>query len=835
MDATDSFGYWVRRRRKALDMTQEDLAQRVGCAAVTLRKIEADERRPSLLMAQRLACCLAIPADDCQDFVDAALRERSVFRLSDPSAPALGRPPGNLPAPVTSAVGRSAEIASIVNCLSTQRVRLLTLTGPVGVGKTLLALEAGWRTLREFRDGVFLIKLEPVQDPALAPAVTATVLGVREARQRDVAQSVVDSLAGKQILLIFDNFEHLLPAASFLSRLLADCRDVQVLATSRARLHLYGEHEFVVAPLDLPDLSDPARAAESSSVRLFCDRARAVRADFHLTPSLTPVVVDICRKLDGLPLAIELAAARVRLFSLQELQQRLDRRLPLLSQRTADLPTRLQGLETAISWSYGLLSPADRILLVRLAVFVNGFSVPAAEAVCDLADAGVPEGIESLLDQSLLSLHAVEPRASDPSRSFCAHCPSRLVREAAESVSRFLMLETIREFALDRLRDRGELATMRQRHAEYYATWAEQAEAHLHGPDQVIWLAQLERELDNLRAALTWLLSDGQVLWAARMACALGAFWQRHGHYSEGRRWLQQVLGHLHPNVAPIDVRGRVLQVAATLAYRQGDWQTAGEWLAESLASFRSTGDLLGVAKVLFDLGWIAIDRGEWSEGIRLNLESLAIARAQENPRAIYQALTNLGWAQLSGGEKEAAETLFDEALAHAREIGHTKGIAVSLANLSWIALYRNDLPQTTSLAQESLRLCCMLGEQEVLAECLDLLSVVAARSNDPWRAARLGGAGKALWKALHITRSPADHSSVARDYAAAAMRGHLPEDVLVDAWHQGETMGLDAAVALALGCSAAPRPREATRWWLKPTGVGYTRTAQTRREVEGR
>jgi non-specific serine/threonine protein kinase len=260
-------------------------------------------------------------------------------------------------------------------------------------------------------------------------------------------------------------------------------------------------------------------------------------------------------------------------------------------------------------------------------------------------------------------------------------------------------------------------------------------------------------------------------------------------------------LERLSSEILPDTLRARTLQVAATLAYRQGDWHTAQQWLGESLALFRSEDDRLGVARVLFDLGWITIDRGNWAEGIRLNRESLALARAAADSHATYQALTNLGWAGLSGGEQDAAETLFGEALEHAQRIGHVKGVAVSLANLSWVALYHGDLARTTSLAQEGLRLCCLLGEQEILAECLDVLAIVAVGQGDACRGAQLGGAADAIWQALHITRSPADHLCTARQKAVASMRATLAPPAFDAAWDQGRAMGVDAAVALALGC----------------------------------
>lgn len=832
MDTTDSFGYWVRRRRKALDLTQEDLAQRVGCAVVTLRKIESDQRRPSAPMARRLAHCLALPDDERPAFVAAAVGERAPARLPSPGGSDVHRPASHLPAPVTSLVGRAEEIAAVIDALHREDVRLVTLTGPVGVGKTRLALEVGRRLAGTFRDGVCLVALSPVQDPALVPLATASALGVREARDADLTQSLLYFLAAREMLLIFDNLEHMLPAVPFLAELLAACPGLRLLTTSRARLHLYGEHEFVLATLSLPERDRPLELARADAVQLFCDRAQAARAGFQLTPSLTPVVAEICRRLDGLPLAIELAAARLRQLTPQELVERLDQPLPLLGQGSVGASSPRQGLHDALAWSYEMLSETERALLARLAVFVDGFNLAAAEAICagpagstlpvaagaTATGADVASGLDALLDQSLLM------RADGVSPGCFAAivcrgaCPLAAVLEAVEAESRYAMLGIIREFALEQLQARGELAAMQRRHADYYAAWAMRAEGHLEGPGQAVWLARLERDADNLCAALATLLAQGPLTGAAGMACALGLFWQRRGHYSEGRGWLEQVLAQIEaaPEAVSAPLRARVMQTAASLAYRQGDWQPAQHWLEESLAHYQAAADRSGMARVLFDQGWIAIDQGAWEQAARLNQASLTLARTTGDSSAVYRALTNLGWAQLSMGAWRAAAALFNEAYALAQRAGHVKGVAVSLVNQGWVTLHQGNMARAACLARHSLCICHLLGEREVLAECLEMLAAAAAAEGESGRALELGRAAGALWEALHVIRPPTQQAAECHRQARPIARRAAAE-AFGAARRQEEPMSLDAVVAFALNCGDAPARRSPLRF--PPTG----------------
>lgn len=499
MDTIETFGFWVRRRRKSLDLTLEGLAKCVWCAVVTLRKIESNERRPSRQMAKRLAQCLLLSEEETSDFLAIASGERPISRLV-PYKDSLGKnSSSNLPVPLTSLIGRSDELTSIVTSLRRKEVRLHTLTGPIGVGKTRLAIEAGLKLQNEFKDGVYLVSLSQVKDPAVVPTITAAVLGIREMNSRNLAKSISNYLIHKEMLLIFDNFEHLMPAAEFLTYLLQFAPDLSLLVTSRATLHLYGEHEFIVLPMLVPNTNDPKATIQADCIRLFCERAQAAMSDFIMTPELVPVVAEICRRLDGLPLAIELAAARIKLFSVKELLLRLENHSPTLAQDPSESNPKDLVLEDAISWSYGLLPPSARVLLNRLSIFKSSFTLAEAEAVCAfpftikvfstnrdvaLEMPDISYGIALLQDQSLLFRQKINPGVEE---------------------TRYLILEIICEFAMKQLRVSNELELLQQRLADYFATNLERAETDKYEPGPAAWRTWMELDGENLKASFSWL------------------------------------------------------------------------------------------------------------------------------------------------------------------------------------------------------------------------------------------------------------------------------------------------------------------------------------------
>jgi predicted ATPase len=663
-------------------------------------------------------------------------RPERVFQLRHPQLFAefppvrsLNSRPRSLPLPLTSFVGREPELAAVTQVLRTHR--LVTLTGPGGTGKTRLALQVAAAVQDEFGDGVFVAALAPLGDPALVLSAIAQTLGVREAAGRPLLESLKDYLREKHLLLLLDTFEQVLAAAPLVSDLLASSRTLSVLVTSREALHLAGEHDFPVPPLRLPEVTHrptPERLSQYEAVRLFIARALAVKPDFAVTNENAPAVADICHRLDGLPLAIELAAARSRLFPPQALLARLAHRLPLLTGGGRDLPARQQTLRNAIAWSHDLLSAPEQALFRRLAVFAGGCTVEAAEAVClatgDLA-LDIVDGLDALVSKSLL----------------------RPDQQAAGEEPRFGMLETIREYALERLEASGETERIRGLHAAHYLAVAEQAELELHGPEQVAWVARLAREHDNFRAALARAPDRGEPgapapraergqggpgeagEAALRLAGALWWFWQMHGDFTEGRRWLE---GLVHQGrAAPTARWANGLAKAGFLAWAQGDHGVARAHVEESLAVLRELGDRRGIALALFVLGGAVWAQGEYARARSLGEENLALCRALGDTWHTALVLHGLGSMARDQGDFVLARSHLEESLALFRALSDTQGIAWSLYGLGEVATDRGDDALARSLLEEGLALFRALGDTWGIAWSLHNLGTVARDQGD--------------------------------------------------------------------------------------------------------
>ncbi|MFN0070606.1 MAG: ATP-binding protein [Chloroflexota bacterium] len=672
------------------------------------------------------------------------------LRSQFPTLRSLDWHPNNLPSQRTSLVGREREIALARDLLVERGVRLVTLTGPGGVGKTHLALQLGAELLHEFSDGAFWVPLATISDPAMVFPAIAGVLGVREAVGVSSFDSVVNALRDKHLLLILDNSEQVVSVATDVAALMAACVHVHVLVTSRALLRLYGEYDVPVNPLAVP----PARRAPSleelmqyDAVNLFADRARAVRPEFHVTEGNADAVSELCRRLDGLPLAIELAAAQVRLLTPQATLARIDRsqgssqQLRVIGQGPRDVPARHQSLIANIAWSYDLLDEAERVLFRRLAVFVGSCGFDAIERVCAGDTALDPLDIlAALVDKSLVR---VDGSSGEP---------------------RYRMLETIRVFALQKLAESRELEHIRNAHRDYFLSVGDYAEQHWWGPSQAELLVQLEREQDNLRAALRWCLDQNQIEVGLHLASSVWRFWEARGRLREGREWIERLLALAESGVSD-SVRARALSGLGILAFRQGDYTVAQSSQEQSLNVRRALGTVSGIAMSLSHLGDIARQLGDLDRARTQYQESLDLRRSIGYRTGVAISLSKLGLIARLDGDLKLAEDLFEESLQIHRAVGNRSWEAATLNYLGRVAFYQHDAIRARALHSESLEIRRETGEAWEMAMALCHLGDAELKIGD------LDRAQAALVESLHHWNELGDSWGVA--YALEGL-GHL-------------------------------------------------------------
>jgi predicted ATPase/class 3 adenylate cyclase len=686
--------------------------------------------------------------------------------------------PNNLPAQLTSFVGRGEELGDVTRLLG--RTRLLTLTGPGGTGKTRLSLEVAARRLLDHADGVFFVELGPITDPSLVPSTIAGAMGVPEEAGRPVLDTLRDHLRDRDLLLVLDNFEQVVEAAPMVEELLAAAPGLTVMATSRVVLSVRGEQEYPVPPLHLPDparLPSLAALSQYEAVKLFIDRGMAVKPDFDIDRRNAPAVAEICARLDGLPLAIELAASRVKILEPDEMLPRLESRLSLLTGGARSLPERQRTLRGAIAWSYDLLGEPERVLFARLGVFVGGCTIESAEAVCDPnGELGldVLDGMASLVDKSLLRR-----------------------TESADGEPRFGMLETIREFAVEALEAQGDAQLVRGRHADRFFSTAREAEPHLTAEDQQPWLDRLDRERDNLRAAFRWATASGRTEEAQDVAGRTWRFWQQRGHLAEARMLLEHILRA--PGGEEVTAsRTRALTAAGSIAYWQNDYQAARAYYEEEIAAARALGDDRLLAEALHNMGFIPliVDR-DIDAALPFFEETLALARRIGEPEFEGRAQEMIAYIKFWKGDPEGAIPLLEDGLRAHRRSGRRFLVADSLTGVAGVYTALGRLEEAEAAEREALRIFQDAGNPTGMAMALHGMAMVAAGKGRYRRAARLAGASARL-RAEVGGGAPPEITSDFGDPVAEA-REHLDDETFQQSWQDGYAMDMDKAYAYAL------------------------------------
>ena len=795
-----TFGQWLRHQRDQRGLTREVLAQQIGYSAALLRKLETGERRPSRQVAQRLAQAFTVDTAMWSSFVQAArygmaphTENATTADISHPSEhgqtenlPLIG----NLPVPRTALIGRTDEVHELCQ-VHLPGTRVLTLTGPGGVGKTRLALQVAIQLQSTFPHGVWFVDLSSLRDPALViPTITQT-LGLREQGSATIPTDLIDFLSWRRLLLVLDNFEHLLDDAPHLATLLDAAPQLALIITSRTRLHIDGEQVYVVSPLALPALESLPSLDELATIpaiALFVTRAQAVQNDFVLTETNAPAISAICTQLAGLPLGLELAAARLRLLSPATLQQRLTEQYEILTGGVRDGPSRQQSMHATISWSYSLLKPAEQILFIRLATFSGSYTLDAVEQICGEAE-----------KLALLSTNGdkIAPLWITALDGLAALLDSNLITRTADAADhpRFEMLIPIQSYAQERLQTHPEASALAARHAAYYLALAEQAATELMGTNQQVWLDRLELEYDNLRAALQWAIAQVHPEQAFRLGDALWHFWYIRSYLQEGCHWLEQIValeGSQSPLTYATALRSYGVLLGVQAAYtdaipyfeqsvtlarqlnddtllasalnglggvvvNQGAYTRAINHFEECLALTGASHNRLGMANVLGNLGLVLMSQGDFDQALERYQASKMIHQELSNQNGVTKALLNLGIVAWLQNDYHKADQLLSEALLMARDLKDIGVSTICSIYLGKVALSQQDIATARQYLLESLPSLQDLGDLYLIINFLEGMGGVFGKCDQPLLAARLWGAEDAIRNALQIIRPPSE------------------------------------------------------------------------------
>jgi predicted ATPase/DNA-binding XRE family transcriptional regulator len=790
MNTNGSFGNWLKHRRKALDLTQADLADQVGCSLTTIRKIDAGKRRPSRQISERMADVLAIAPEDRTAFVNFARRlgEANAAPVTDLTALTLT---SNLPLQLTPFIGRESELAQIADRLSDPNCRLLTLAGPGGIGKTRLALQAASERVGQYIDGVFFVSLTPVGSTMLISAAIAAALQVSFYGQEDPDKQIVNYLCSKHMLLVLDNYEHLLDGIGLLASILANAPRLKLLVTSRERLNMQQEWALPVAGLPYPVHDTHEETGKYDAVDLFAQTARRIDSGFSLVGN-EDAVIDICRAVEGMPLGIELAATWLRVMPCDQIAGQIRRDLDFLATPLRNIEARHRSLRTVFEHSWNLFSEAEQDVMMRLSVFRGGCDLEAAEAVAG-ASLWILVG---LVDKSLVRLNAA---------------------------GRYEMHELLRQFAADKLLDSGQAKTTRHNHLQHYLNLAERLECEFYGPHHVTALDRLEVEHDNYRAALDWAVQSGAAETGLRMAGTLGLFWEFRAYWTEGYDWLERFLAaalmlinsHFHDAAYTRSLTAMISNLLEELtdlnlkAWLIGSLGWAGHpvrgvsetYLNEALATFRRIGNQRGIYETLGSLGQRAFQLGDFVTAGQLLEEAMRLARQSGDKQNLAGLIMLSGCKNWYGGKiNQQTENAYYESLSLFAELRGKLGIMMNLHSLGKFALLRKEHERARELFEKSLVLAHQTNDKGMIPLCLSCLAEVLSVFDEAERGTRILGAIKSEIQTRWIGTSFSEKEA-RKDYerSLSAARSRLDEVTFVAAFAEGQAMSLDAAIALAL------------------------------------